>query len=136
MTPDTEPLTIQAVAERTGLTTHTLRYYERIGLMAPIGRAESGHRRYFDSDLEWLELLQRLRATGMPIREMQRFAELARQGDATISERRALLEVHQQKLEAQMREIQRTLTLLEHKVSTYRTWEADHHGASTRSEDK
>lgn len=76
-----EALTIQEVAERTALSPHTLRYYERVGLLEAPDRAASGHRRYGEGDLEWLTLLKRLRATGMPIREMRRYAELVRQGD-------------------------------------------------------
>ena len=116
-------LTIQEVATRTGLSAHTLRYYERIGLTAPIQRAPSGHRRYRDEeDLEWLVLIKHLRATNMSIREMQRFAELVRQGDGTIKQRLKLLRVHQRKLQAQLAEIQETLELLDHKVTTYRNW--------------
>lgn len=113
-------LSIQEVAKRTGLSAHTLRYYERIGLMAPIKRSESGHRRYSEDDLEWLVLIQRLRATNMSVQEMQRFAAFVREGDATIGERLALLEAHQQKLTVQLDEIKQTLALIEHKVTTYR----------------
>jgi DNA-binding transcriptional MerR regulator len=73
-------LTIAEVAERTGLTRHTLRYYERDGLMLDVGRAGSGHRRYSEHDLGWIELITKLRATGMPIREVRRYAELVRAG--------------------------------------------------------
>lgn len=73
-------LTIAEVAERTGLTRHTLRYYERDGLMLGVDRAGSGHRRYTEHDLCWIELITRLRATGMPIRDVRRYAELAGDG--------------------------------------------------------
>src|SRR5215472_15000263 len=71
-------LTIAEVAERTGLTRHTLRYYERDGLMLGVDRAGSGHRRYSEHDLGWIELITKLRATGMPIREVRRYAERVR----------------------------------------------------------
>ena len=74
-------LTIGEVAERTGLTRHTLRYYERDGLMLGVDRGGSGHRRYSEHDLGWIELITKLRATGMPIREVRRYAELVRAGD-------------------------------------------------------
>ena len=74
-------LTIAEVAERTGLTRHTLRYYERDGLMLGVDRAGSGHRRYSERDLGWIELITKLRATGMPIREVRRYAELVRDGE-------------------------------------------------------
>ncbi len=63
---DSELLTIEQVAECTGLSAHTLRYYEQIGLLDHVGRATSGHRCYAAKDLAWLEFLTRLRATGMP----------------------------------------------------------------------
>ena len=125
MTTIEQKLTISEVAEQTGLSAHTLRYYERIGLMAPIGRGERGHRRYDASDLEWIVLIQRLRSTDMPVKEMQRFAELVRRGDETISERRKLLETHQTKLKAQLDDIEKTLKLLDHKVTTYRNMEKE-----------
>ncbi|MEM8535189.1 MAG: MerR family transcriptional regulator, partial [Chloroflexota bacterium] len=71
-----QELTIQQVAAATGLSSYTLRYYERIGLLDPVGRATSGHRRYTTHDIEWIAFLNRLRAIGMPIRQMQEYAEL------------------------------------------------------------
>lgn len=71
-------LPIQQVAHRTGLSIHALRYYERLGLMASISRLPNGHRRYSEADLEWIDFLKCLRATAMPIVEMQRFAEITR----------------------------------------------------------
>ncbi|RAT99762.1 MerR family transcriptional regulator [Brevibacillus sp. Leaf182] len=73
-----QPLTIQQAAARTGLSVHTLRYYEKMGLMEPIPRGENGHRSYYAHDLEWIDLIARLRTTGMPIAEMQRFVRLDR----------------------------------------------------------
>ncbi|CAA9554005.1 MAG: Transcriptional regulator, MerR family [uncultured Truepera sp.] len=119
-----QALTIQEVAERTNMSSHTLRYYERIGLLDAPSRAASGHRRYHEEDLEWLTLLKRLRATGMPIREMQRYTDLVRQGEESVTARRELLEAHQRALIAQHREIDATLAVLERKLSVYRTLEA------------
>src|SRR5579875_809345 len=96
-------LTIQQVAHQTGLSIDTLRYYERIELLEPVGRTESGHRRYTAQDLAWIDLLIRLRDTGMPLAQMMHFAHLRRQGDATFTERRLMLEQHQRALEARMR---------------------------------
>ena len=84
-------LTIREAASSTGLSAHTLRYYERIGLLDPVGRSESGHRQYTGQDLAWLEFLNRMRSTGMPIRSMKEFASLRRQGPASVPERLALL---------------------------------------------
>lgn len=116
-------LSIQQVAARTGLSDHTLRYYERIGLMDAVGRASSGHRRYTESDLEWITLLIRLRATGMPIVEMQRFAQLVRQGEDTIAERLQLLEAHPRALQKQAEAIHLTLAVLDEKIAYYHAWQ-------------
>lgn len=120
-------LTIQQVAGLTGLSVHTLRYYEKIGLMDPIRRAKNGHRAYHMDDMEWIRLIVRLRSTGMPIVEMQRFADMMRMGDAGISRRRALLEEHEQKLMLQAKELEDTLGVLRDKIAYYRAWESGEH---------
>ncbi|MEU7965874.1 MerR family transcriptional regulator [Streptomyces sp. NPDC049097] len=95
VTPGGEPtLTIAQVAERTGLTHDTLRYYEKAGLIERVGRTGGNQRRYAAADLAWLEFLLRLRETGMPIAEMQRFAALRSRGDATVADRLAMLREH------------------------------------------
>lgn len=126
---DTE-LSIQQVAAITQLSTHTLRYYERIGLLAPIERASSGHRRYSSQDIAWINFLTRLRATGMPIREMQQFAELRRQGDRTLTQRRQLLEIHQQNVYQQLDELTRNLKVIEEKIQHYGKLEGQHDTSS------
>ena len=120
---NSKQLTISEVAEQTQLSAHTLRYYERIGLMTPITKGKRGHRRYDREDLEWIVLIKRLRSTGMSVKDMQHFAELVRSGDETFSERRRLLEHHQTRLQAQLEDIEQTLKLLDHKVTTYRNLE-------------
>src|SRR5215470_4978357 len=102
-------LSIREVAARTGITTHTLRYYERIGLVDHVPRARSGHRRYGDADLRWLELVKRLHATEMPIRRMLEYARLARRGDSTVAARRALLDAHRRDVEAKLAEVRESL---------------------------
>ena len=101
--PQTDPVTALSIAEaaaRAGLTTHTLRYYERDGLMlAPVDRSASGHRRYTERDLTWIELITRLRSTGMPIREVRRYADLVRAGDGNEAERLAC-SAHRERVEA------------------------------------
>ena len=126
-------LSVQQVAEATGLSAHTLRYYERAGLMAPVGRAPSGHRRYTEDDLEWIVLLLRLRSTGMPIAEMRRFADLAGRGETTIPDRRELLEAHERKLNDQREEIEKTLTVLAEKLTHYRASEAAQRGVTEKA---
>lgn len=112
-------LTTQQAATKTGLSVHTLRYYERIGLIPPIDRAPNGHRRYSESDIAWIVFLTRLRATGMPISKMQQYAELQRQGEATIAERLALLESHRRASQKQIQELSDNLAVIEHKIKYY-----------------
>jgi DNA-binding transcriptional MerR regulator len=112
-------LTIAEVAERTGLTRHTLRYYERDGLMLGVGRAGSGHRRYSEHDLGWIELITKLRATGMPIREVRRYAELVRAGDGNEDERLALLRTHRERVRAQLDTMAAHLDAIDIKISYY-----------------
>ncbi len=116
-------LTIQEVAERTGLTAHTLRYYERIGLIQPIDRASSGHRRYSADDLGWIEFLKKLRITGMPIREMKRYATLMWQGEQTAGARRLLLERHRERMQSKLRELHDCLSCIEWKIAHYKEFE-------------
>ena len=110
--------TIQEAAGRSGLTPYTLRYYERIGLLDPPARATGNQRRYDDDD-QWMAFLQRLRATGMPIRNMRRFAELRRAGEGTIPARRALLEEHRDEVLERVSELQRDLHVLTGKIAMY-----------------
>src|SRR5665213_2897078 len=112
--------TIRAMAERCGMTAHTLRYYERVGLIQPVGRARNGHRRYSEADASWLHFLHCMRATNMPIREMQRYAELRTRGEETSLERRKLLEDHQAAIAQQIVALQTAHALLTNKIANYR----------------
>lgn len=125
-----ERLTVKEVAATTGLSDHTLRYYEREGLVDPIGRADSGHRRYSEQDIVWIEFLGRLRATGMPIRKMKRFADLRRVGDATVPARRVLLEEHGTEVRQRMAELEKDLTVINEKVELYKEMEASNDAAT------
>ena len=102
------------------MTAHTLRYYERVGLIQPVGRARNGHRRYSEADEAWLHFLHCMRATSMPIRAMQRYAELRELGDSTSLERRKILEDHQAAIAAQIDELQKAHALLTHKIANYK----------------
>ncbi|MCR6476754.1 MerR family transcriptional regulator [Variovorax sp. ZS18.2.2] len=117
-------LTIAQVAQRTGLTAHTLRYYERIGLIAAVSRAPGGQRRYASADMDWLAFLLRLRETGMPIQGMQAFAGLRSQGDASVSERRGMLEAHLAEVQARVEALQQSMQALSTKIAHYRAVEA------------
>ena len=111
--------TTRQAAEKCGLTQHTLRWYERIGLLDRIDRTADGRRRFSDADLDWLVLLSRLRATGMPVRDMQRYAELVRSG-AGQPERLELLQRHRERVSQALLEQQECLHLLDTKIATYR----------------
>lgn len=114
-----DKLTIQQVAKATGLTTHTLRYYERIGLIHFINREENARRYYTADDVGWIDFLLKLRATGMSIKDMQRYAELQRQGDETLPERVEMLKSLRDKVEAHIDEMHEHLKLIHYKIDYY-----------------
>ncbi|MEV4755564.1 MerR family transcriptional regulator [Micromonospora sp. NPDC049559] len=111
--------TVGEAAERVGLTAYTLRWYEQEGLVSPVGRDSAGRRRYTQQDLDWLVLLTRLRRTGMPVRDMRRYAEFARQGDHTLRARIALFEEHRARVLARMAELEQDLAVLDYKITAY-----------------
>ncbi|MFB2826091.1 MerR family transcriptional regulator [Aeromonas veronii] len=127
-------LTINDVAKRTGLSAHTLRYYERIGLIAPIGRATGGQRRYAASDIAWIDFLLRLRSTGMSIGQMHGFATLRSAGDVTVPTRRKLLEDHLNEVLATIAAMQHNADVLQAKIEHYRSLEAEQASASPSEE--
>jgi len=114
-------MSISDVAERTGLTTHTLRYYEREGLMlTPVGRASSTHRRYTEADVTWVTFLTKLRSTAMPIATMREYVVLARQGDGTQADRLELLLLHRMAVVRQLEEMTASLAAIDYKIDLYR----------------
>ncbi|MEM8613467.1 MAG: MerR family transcriptional regulator [Cyanobacteria bacterium P01_H01_bin.105] len=115
-----QELTIQQVAQTTGLSVHTLRYYERCDLIAPIHRASNGHRRYSAQDIRWIQFLTKLRMTGMPIRQIQQYATLLRQQPDAVQARRALLEAHRQTVIENLQELQENLTVIDWKIQHYK----------------
>lgn len=113
-------LPIAEAATSLGLTTDTLRYYEKDGLLLrPVPRASGGHRRYEETDLRWIELVTRLRSTGMPIRDVRRYAALVRTGEGTEAERLALLQNHREQVLRQLAEVQGHLAAIEYKIDLY-----------------
>jgi DNA-binding transcriptional MerR regulator len=114
-------LTIAEAARRTGVSVHTLRYYERAGLVVTtVDRTAGGRRRYHQLDLEWIDVCTRLRATGMPIRSIRRYAELVCAGYGNEQERLALLEAHRDEVTAKLAELADNLKLIDHKIDVYR----------------
>lgn len=124
-------LSIAEVAQHTGLTAHTLRYYERIGLLAPVHRASGGQRRYAASDLDWIGFLIRLRATNMSIQDMKNFAALRSKGATTIQDRRELLERHLSDVLEHMHSLQQSTQVLRDKIKHYRQIETAPSHATT-----
>jgi DNA-binding transcriptional MerR regulator len=110
--------TIREAADKSGLSPYTLRWYERIGLLGQIGRTPDGRRRFTEKDLEWLGLIGKLRATGMPVKDMQRYAELVRSG-AGQAERLELLQRHREEVRRALRAQQECLELLNSKIDHY-----------------
>ena len=117
--------TIQETASRTGLTVHTLRYYEKIGLLKQVGRGENGYREYTEQEVKWIEFLIRLRDTGMSIQKMIRFAELRYRGEETIPARRQLLQELEQEVEQRMAVLKKNLGAIHEKIEIYKEWERD-----------
>ncbi len=118
---DDPGLSIAEAARRTGVSAHTLRYYERAGLVvSQIDRTSGGRRRDHRLDLEWIGVCTKLRATGMPIRSIRMYAELVSAGRGNEEERLALLESHRSEVVARLDEIQKNLELIDHKIDVYR----------------
>jgi DNA-binding transcriptional MerR regulator len=111
--------TTREAADECGLTETTLRWYERIGLLDRVERGTDLRRRFTQADLNWLVLISRLRATGMPVREMLRYAELARR-DGTERERLEIFEAHRRRITAALAVQQECLAVLDHKIDIYR----------------
>ncbi|MFP8882710.1 MerR family transcriptional regulator [Streptomyces mangrovi] len=120
--------TISEVAAFTGLSAHTLRWYERIGLMPHIDRSHTGQRRFTNRDLDWLVFVGKLRLTGMPVADMVRYAELVRAGDHTFEERQELLRATREDVMRRIGELRSTLAVLDFKIDFY----ADARRASER----
>jgi DNA-binding transcriptional MerR regulator len=113
-------MTIAEAARAAGVSAHTLRYYERAGLLSPIKRNGSGHRRFSPEDVDWVIVCTRLRATGMPIRRIREYAELVAAGDGNEDARLELLETHRRDVLEQMDQIKRHLELIDYKIELYR----------------
>ncbi len=122
-----EGLSIGEVARRTGLSVHTLRYYEREGLLITqhIDRGTSGRRRYCHQDVMWLQMCVKLRASGMPLAKIRRYVELVREGQGNESQRLELLREHQRCVQNQLVEIAECLRVITRKVGIYERRLAD-----------
>jgi DNA-binding transcriptional MerR regulator len=113
-------LSIGQVAERTGLSVHALRFYEREGLLAdPVRRESNGRRVYSEDDVEWLDMCIKFRSSGMPLDTIRKYTDLVRQGPGNEQDRLALLRSHQDYVTAQIQELTECLNVITHKVDVY-----------------
>ncbi|WP_327271965.1 MerR family transcriptional regulator [Streptomyces sp. NBC_01224] len=120
MAGNKEILSIGQVAERTGLSVHALRFYEQEGVLVnPVPRGPGGRRVYSEQDVDWLNLCIILRASGMPLPEIRRYTELARQGAGNEQERIELLRRHQDQVADQMKQLEQCRDLINFKVRVY-----------------
>jgi DNA-binding transcriptional MerR regulator len=116
----TAGLSIGQVAERTGLSVHALRFYEREGILAdPVRREANGRRVYSEDDVEWLDMCIKFRSSGMPLDTIRRYTDLVRQGAGNEQDRLALLRSHQEHVAAQIQELTECLNVISHKVEIY-----------------
>lgn len=112
-------MTIGQVSEQTGLSIHTLRYYEQIGLVTPVTRLENGHRAYSEEDVDRIGFVLCLKAAGMPIGGIKRYLELVQQGDETVAERLSLLKAHKADVEQKIEALNQHLLFINDKIRQY-----------------
>lgn len=110
---------ISEVSEKYGVSSDTLRYYERIGLIQPVNRNESGIRDYIEIDMKRVEFIKCMRSAGLPIEVLIEYVGLVQKGDQTIEARKEILKEQREQLSAKMKEIQKTLDLLDYKIEVY-----------------
>ena len=110
---------IAEVSERYAISPDTLRYYERIGLIPPVNRNDGGIREYIDIDLRRVEFIKCMRSAGLPIEVLIEYVALVQQGDGTIEARKEILKEQRDQLAGRMKEMQKTLDILDHKIEVY-----------------
>jgi DNA-binding transcriptional MerR regulator len=110
---------IAEVSERYGLSTDTLRYYERIGLLPPVNRTDSGIRDYSELDEKRIDFIKCMRTAGLPVEVLVEYFALVQQGDETIEARKVILEQQRTQLVGKMAKLQETLDLLDYKIQQY-----------------
>ncbi len=120
MTENEAGITVAQMSEATGVTAHTLRYYERAALIRPVARNSANQRRYSAEDITWVQFLLRLRETGMSIAQMREYAVLREQGAVTMHDRLLLLEAHQAGLRERIARLRAHEKALALKVASYR----------------
>ena len=132
-TSSTTTISIGELSHQSGVSQHTLRYYEKAEVLAPATRAANGHRRYLASDVAWLAFVLRLKATGMPLADIKQYAVLRAQGDMTVPQRLAALELHRERLVVSIQELSLNLAALDDKIGVYRQSMQKSHRAYSKS---
>ena len=123
--------TIKQAAERTKLSAHVLRYYEKEGLLSNINRSKSGIRNYSEDDLEWLGLICCLKKTGMSLKQIKEFMDLSAEGGKTLKQRCDILIEHKKNVEAQIQEMNKHLEKVSHKIDYYSRQFQEYHCSNT-----
>ena len=112
---------IAEVSEQYGISSDTLRYYERIGLIPPVNRNKNGIRDYNEIDIRRVDFVKCMRSAGLPIEVLIEYVGLVQQGDRTIEARKEILKEQRELLMARMKEMHKTLDILDHKIAVYET---------------
>jgi MerR family transcriptional regulator, aldehyde-responsive regulator len=118
-------LSIKEASERLGIPPHTIRFYERKGLLPFLQRDSNGNRMFEQKDLEWINLLMWFRATGMTVADLKQFVQLAVQGESTIPQRQALLERHKLELQKRQLELDKAFEAVNQKLSNYEAYQQE-----------
>lgn len=109
--------TVKEISEKMGITTHTLRFYEKEGVIPPIDRNMNGGRMYTDQDADMIETVQALRSTGLSLGEIKQYVELYHAGDSKLQERKSLLAHQKSKVEEQIFHLMKTLEKINYKMA-------------------
>lgn len=112
-------MNIKTFSEQVGISAHTLRYYDKLGLLGNICRTASGHRDFSEKDIEWIRFIQRLKATGMPIEQILAYTGLRANGDSTLHQRLKMLRKHKEQLDARIAGQLKHREMLEEKIAWY-----------------
>jgi DNA-binding transcriptional MerR regulator len=116
---EVKTMTIAEVSEQFGISSDTLRYYEKIGLIPPVKRNKGGIRDYGETDLNWVEFIKCMRSAGLPIEVLIEYVQLCMQGDKTIEARKKILQEQRKQLVIKMEEIKKTIDKLNFKIEKY-----------------
>ncbi|MFD1851752.1 MerR family transcriptional regulator [Oceanobacillus bengalensis] len=112
---------ISEVAKKLNLTAYTLRYYDKEGLMPFVERTPNGTRLFKETDIDALKIIECLKSTGMPIKEIKRFIDWCSDGDSTLQERYDMFLERKTAVKAQLEELNKTMELIDHKCNYYKT---------------